>query len=97
MEYFKAMKKNETYLYIVHVYVFSRTCLFETSWTVTHQAPLSMGSPARILKWVAMPSLQGIFATQESNPHLLCLLHWQVGTKNGELILNKVIKLYVIM
>ena len=50
MEYFKAMKKNETYLYIVHVYVFSRTCLFETSWTVTHQAPLSMGSPARILK-----------------------------------------------
>ena len=23
---------------------------------------------------------QGIFPTQESNPHLLCLLHWQVGS-----------------
>ena len=23
--------------------------------------------------------LQGIFLTQGSNPHLLCLLHWQVG------------------
>ena len=24
--------------------------------------------------------LQGIFPTQVSNPHLLCLLHWQVGS-----------------
>ena len=24
--------------------------------------------------------LQGIFPTQESNPHHLCLLHWQVGS-----------------
>ena len=24
--------------------------------------------------------LQGIFPTQKSNPHLLCLLHWKVGT-----------------
>ena len=24
--------------------------------------------------------LQGIFLTQGSNPHLLCLLHWQVGS-----------------
>ena len=24
--------------------------------------------------------LQGIFPTQGSNPHLLCLLHWQVGS-----------------
>ena len=24
--------------------------------------------------------LQGIFLTQESNPHLLCLLYWQVGS-----------------
>ena len=27
-----------------------------TPWTVAHQAPLSMGFPARILEWVAMPS-----------------------------------------
>ena len=24
--------------------------------------------------------LQGIFPTQELNPHLLCLLHWQAGS-----------------
>ena len=24
--------------------------------------------------------VQGIFPTQGSNPHLLCLLHWQVGS-----------------
>ena len=24
--------------------------------------------------------LQGVFLTQGANPHLLCLLHWQVGT-----------------
>ena len=30
----------------------------------------------RILEWAAMP--QGIFPTQGSNPHLSCLLHWQV-------------------
>ena len=24
--------------------------------------------------------LQGIFLTQELNPHILCLLHWQVGS-----------------
>ena len=29
--------------------------------------------------------LQGIFLTQESNPHLLCLLHWQVGSLPPEL------------
>ena len=31
--------------------------LFETPWTVAHQAPLSMGVlQARILEWVARPS-----------------------------------------
>ena len=32
---------------------------------------------ARILEWDAMPSSQGIFPTQGSNPPLLRLLHWQ--------------------
>ena len=59
MEYFKAMKKNETYLYMARAYMFSRACLFKTLRTVTHQAPLSVGSPARILEWVAMPSFRG--------------------------------------
>ena len=35
---------------------------------------------ARILEWVAMPSSRGIFLTQGSNPCLLHLLHWQVGS-----------------
>ena len=49
--------------------------------TVACQAPLSMEIlQARVLEWVAMPSLQGIFPTQGSNLHLYCLLHWQVGS-----------------
>ena len=32
---------------------------------------------ARILEWVAISSLQGMFLTQEPN---LCLLHWQEGS-----------------
>ena len=44
--------------------------LFETPWTVAHQAPLSVGIlQARILEWVAMPSSS--FSTQRSNPGLL--------------------------
>ena len=50
---------------------------FMTLWTVAHQAPLSM---ATILEWAAMPSSRGIFPTQGSNPHLLHLLHWQMGS-----------------
>ena len=34
--------------------------LFATAWTITRQAPLSMGIlQARILEWVAMPSSRG--------------------------------------
>ena len=32
---------------------------------------------ARILEWIAISFFKGIFLTQESNPCLLCLLHWQ--------------------
>ena len=36
-------------------------------------------SQARMLEWVAMPSsIQGLFPTQGSNLHLLCLLPWQL-------------------
>ena len=30
----------------------------------------------RILEWVAIPFLQGIFPTQGLNLSLICLLHW---------------------
>ena len=35
---------------------------------------------ARTLEWVAMPSSRGIFPIQVLNPHLLCLLHWQMDS-----------------
>ena len=35
---------------------------------------------ARTLEWVGMPSSRGIFLTWRSNPCLLCLLHWQMGS-----------------
>ena len=34
----------------------------------------------RILEWITMPSSRGIFLTQGLNPHLLHLLHWQMGS-----------------
>ena len=49
-------------------------------WTVAHQAPLSMGFP-RTECWSGLPFPPlGIFLTQESNLHLLCLLHWQADS-----------------
>ena len=43
---------------VLGLYLVAQSCrLFETSWTVAHQAPLSMGIlQARILEWVAMLS-----------------------------------------
>ena len=35
---------------------------------------------ARMLEWGCHALLQEIFPTQGSNPHLLCLLHWQAGS-----------------
>ena len=59
---------------------FSCAQLFVTPWTVASQAPLSMGF-SRQEYWSGLPALlQGVFRTQESNPPLLCLLLWQVGS-----------------
>ena len=45
-----------------------------------HEVPRSMGF-SRQEYWSGLPFLlQGIFPTQESNPSLLCLLHWQVDS-----------------
>ena len=58
----------------------SHVRLFETSWTVSHQAPLSIGF-SRQEYWNGCHFLlQGIFLTQGSNPCLLCLQHRQVGS-----------------
>ena len=53
-----------------------------TPWTVDHQP----GSPVRgiLQAWSTGAGghflLQGLFPTQGSNLHLLCLLHWQVAS-----------------
>ena len=54
--------------------------LFATPWTVAPQAPLSVGfSRQEYWSGLLCPPL-GIFLTQEWNPCLLCLLHWQAGS-----------------
>ena len=53
--------------------------VFETPWTVAHQAPLSMGF-SRQEYWSGLPCLlQAIFPIQGLNPNLLCVLHWQAS------------------
>ena len=58
---------------------FSGVQLHVTPWTVDRQASLSMGF-SRQEYWSGVRVLQGIFLTQGSNPHLLCLLHWQADS-----------------
>ena len=65
---------------VMHVCVpscFSRVPVFAALWTVACQTFLPMGF-FRQEYWSGCHALlQGIFLTQESNLHLLCLLHWQ--------------------
>ena len=54
--------------------------VFVISWTVALQAPLSMGFPKQEY-WSGLPfPSPGDFLTQESNLHLLSLLHWQADS-----------------
>ena len=54
------------------IIVLSHIQLFATLWTVAHQAPLvRVIFQARILEWVAISLLQGIFPTYGSNPCLI--------------------------
>ena len=51
-----------------------------TLWTIACQAPSSWDSPGKNTGVGCHVLFQGIFPTQRLNPHLLCLLHWQVGS-----------------
>ena len=53
----------------------SHVQLFVTQWTVAHQAPLSMESLGKDTGVGCHFLLEGIFLTQGSNLHLLCLLY----------------------
>ena len=58
---------------------FSRVRLFATSWTVASQAPLSVGLFSQEYWRFPCPP-PGDLPTQGWNPHVLHLLHWQVGS-----------------
>ena len=55
--------------------------LFGILWTRAHRAPTSMGF-LRQGYWSGLPCspFQEIFLAQGSNPYLLYLLHWQMGS-----------------
>ena len=57
-----------------------RVWLLETPWTVACQAPQSMGLSGKNTGVSCCGLFRGIFLTQGSDPHLLHLLHWQVGS-----------------
>ena len=59
---------------------FSCVQLFVTLWTVARQAPCSRDSPGKNIGVGCHALLQGFFLTQGSNPCLLGLLHWQMGS-----------------
>ena len=76
----KVWKSNHDYICLCCVLsCFGCVQLFTVLWTIAHQAPLSMGF-SRQLEWVCHALLQVIPPTQGLNTHLLCLLHWQVGS-----------------
>ena len=59
---------------------FSHVRLFLTPWTVALQAPLSMGF-SRQEYWSGLPfTPPGDLLYPGIEPHLLCLLHWQVDS-----------------
>ena len=62
----------------VHAQSLSPVQLFETLWAVACQAPLFMGFSGKNAGVSCHFLLQGIFLNPGLNPHILCLLHWQV-------------------
>ena len=53
---------------------------FVTPWTIAHQSPLSWDFTGNNIGVDCHALLHGIFLTQGLNPHLLCLLLWQVNS-----------------
>ena len=72
---------NQLRLPVCMLSCFSHIQVFATLWIVAHRAPLSKEfTPAKNTGMGCQAFLQGIFLIQGSNPHLLYLLHWQVGS-----------------
>ena len=58
----------------------SRVWLSVTPWTAARSLLFQWDSPGKNIGAGCHALLQGIFLIQGSNPHLLPLLHWQVGS-----------------
>ena len=59
---------------------FSYVRLFAPPWIVACWLLSPWDSPGKNTGVGCHSLLQGIFLTQGSNPHLLCILHWQSGS-----------------
>ena len=70
-------------IYFVHAQLLSCVQLFATSWTVVCWAPLSMGFSRQEYWWGLPCPFPGYHSDHGSELHLLCLLHWQVGSLLG--------------
>ena len=77
----KHTKRHSTsYVTACMLSCFSHVQLFETLWTLACQTLLCpLDSPGKNTGVGCHALLLGIFATQGSSPHLLCLLHWQAS------------------
>ena len=63
----------------VHVRLLQSYLTLSTLWTIACWLLCPWDSPGKNTA-VGCHALQGIFPTQGSNPYLLCLQHWQVGS-----------------
>ena len=66
--------------FILRAQSLSCVWFFATPKTVAHQALLSWDFPGKNTVLGIHFLLHGIFLAQGSNPHLLCLLHWQADS-----------------
>ena len=75
-------------LYFNHFSMYAHVCarmlsgilLFATPWTVAARLLCSWDFPGKDTGVGCHFLLQGIFLTQRSNPHFLCLLHWRADS-----------------
>ena len=72
------------YIHVCVLSHFSHVRLFETLWTVVHQAPLSIGIlQAKILEWVVMPFSRDsrlLYSSKNSSKLLIHATYWIINT-----------------
>ena len=74
------MRNSLVHLLQPYMYIQWLSLTLATPWTVACRLLHPWDFPGNNTRMGGYFLLQGIFLTQGSNPHLLCLLHWQVGS-----------------